>query len=328
MEEIIQSTDYDSFSSKIAAIERNYLPPAKNPLVNNDQLNDSIEAIYDNYKSLHQDYLKSIKITKRLMVSRINSQVRHSFPVMNFGTYLRTLSIDYSILNYINQLPKGQNFQIVNMGCGSDLRMVQYLSNYSNLSRFIDLDFKKSVDFKQSILTSSKLGNFNNNIDKYNLIPANLNNVDEIIAILRKFTDISLPTIFITECVLCYIPEKEAQNLIESIHNLYKSGVWISYDPIGGSDPNDNFGKIMKSNLMDSRNLNLPTLLRFTSKELYSNRWCAYSNVIIYNMWEFLELHFTAEEVKRLKSLQFMDEIEELKVMQTHYVILSAQWST
>lgn len=106
----------------------------------------------------------------------------------------------------------------------------------------------------------------------------------------------------------------------------FSHGLWISYDPIGGSQPNDRFGAIMQSNLKESRNLEMPTLMTYNSKEKYASRWSAAPNVVVNDMWEIFNAQIPESERKRLRSLQFLDELEELKVMQTHYILMKAQW--
>lgn len=331
----IQQTDFDAFSAKLACISKGYLPTNRQALI------DPIEKwdqFYQDYKSLYFEYLNTIKIStlkgKRLFL-KITRAMQSSQPVMNYGTYLRTLSIDIPLLQYLNSNLIHKQCQIVNLGCGSDLRCLQILNNkdiFPHVIKYIDLDFKESVELKQSILKSiSSSQNSLVPVDttwggRFEAVASDLNDLNNTLLILKSKLDVKIPTIFITECTLCYIKERESQDLIDSIRTVFDSGLWISYDPIGGANSDNRFGIIMKENLLMSRNLDLPTLLLYNSKESYSNRWKNYKDVKIQNMWDFLNSNLHPMELKRLQSLQFLDEFEELKIMQNHYVTMNARW--
>lgn len=320
----VQQTDYDAFSAKLACLSKGYLPP------NEQSLTTPIKGfvpLYQGYKDLHLQYFQALKsgLGGRRLAAKISKTIQNSQPVMNYGTYLRTLSIDIPLLKYINEIPETEQLQIVNLGCGSDLRCLQFVNQrlFPQVTKYIDMDFKQSIDFKQSALTKTQQGLSS---EIYQAVSCDLNNSDETMAILHKLLNINIPTVFITECALCYMPQKESQILIDSIRRDFVTGIWLSYDPIGGHEPNDRFGKIMKENLLMSRNLSLPTLLVFNSKDSYASRWKEYDQITIDNMWEFMQATISPVEQKRLQSVEFLDEIEELKVMQTHYVTLKAQW--
>lgn len=320
----VQQTDYDAFSSKLACLSKGYLPPNEQSLITPIK---GFVSIYQGYKDLHLQYFQALKgeFGGRRLASKINRSIQNSQPVMNYGTYLRTLSIDIPLLSYINEIAPSEQCQIVNLGCGSDLRCSQFVDKgeFPQVMKYIDLDFKQSIEFKQSVLQKLPQGPSN---DIYEAVSCDLNNIDETMSVLTKLLKADIPTVFITECALCYMPQEESQILIDSIRKTFNTGVWLSYDPIGGDEPNDRFGKIMKDNLLMSRNLDLPTLLIFNSKDTYSNRWSQYEQVTIQNMWDFLQSTISPIEQKRLQSVQFLDEIEELRIMQSHYVTMKAQW--
>ncbi|CCD26344.1 leucine carboxy methyltransferase NDAI_0H01700 [Naumovozyma dairenensis CBS 421] len=297
----------------------------------------------------YSEYLKTLKQFSRRVFGKINRNITTSFPVMNYGTYLRTISIDYHIEQFLLKCSKlNEKAQIINLGCGSDLRMINLLNyNYKDqIAKFIDVDFDESIKLKDEIISNNESLKISLDAsistNKYHIAPSDLKDAGKTISMLTNVTNAKLPTLIITECVLCYMSQQDSQNLIDSIMNLYESGTWISYDPIGGGDDdmsdqknkshgNDRFGIIMQSNLRESRNLEMPTLMTFNSKEKYSQRWnkSVIDNKVdikINDMWEILNHNVSTAEKKRLRDLQFLDELEELKVMQTHYILLSAEW--
>ena len=382
MDLIIQQTDYDALSSKLASIQKKYLPPG--PLVlgtpGNETAtttevkhlsNDQIVQFYRDIAQIYSDYYHALKSQSRRVFGKVNKAIDSSFPVMNYGTYLRTLAIDTSILNFITRYlitskQTHKQFQIVNLGAGSDLRMVQYLSMFNSTSdpdkpqllKFVDLDFKPAVDLKNKVLegararasTGEQLTTYLSD-PRYALLACDLRDTKATLDTLRRDAglDPQIPTIFISECVLCYMTQQDSQNLIDEIVREYSGGkdggnstyLWVSYDPIGGEAADDKFGKIMRANLLESRNLDMPTLLTFNSKQSYAGRWSSKGGSIsnndnnnsanvqtdIVDMWEFLNTMVSNVEQRRLQGLQFLDEVEELKIMQSHYVLLNARWS-
>ena len=204
---------------------------------------------------------------------------------MNYGTYLRTVGIDAAILNFLDG---NEQVQVVNFGCGSDLRMLPLLQMFPNLT-YVDIDYSDSVELKNNILRESKI--LRTSLDlpeenaatapllidqkRYKLVACDLNNTTETARLLDTCTDRDIPTVVISECLLCYMHKDEAQLLINTVLERFVHGLWISYDPIGGCQPNDRFGTIMQSNLKESRNLEMPTLMTYNSKEKYALRWSA-----------------------------------------------------
>lgn len=326
METVVQQTDYDALSCRTSAISKGYLP---SPTLQVDRCH------YDNYKELHMEYLRALKEVSMRTYSKVHRVVKTSYPVMNYGTYLRTVSIDVALEDYLSGLGKDTEVQVINLGCGSDLRMIPLLENFPKLN-YVDVDYDTTISVKSKVLWTSevlrkqlKLQKIEStgevSAERYKLAAADLNRIDESMQRLEALTAKNCPTVVITECLLCYMKQEESQNLIDSIMSYYKAGKWIAYDPIGGSEPNDRFGLVMQANLKESRNLEMPTLMIYNSKEKYASRFPT-SNASAVDMWEILSNRIARDEGNRLRSLQFLDEIEELRVMQKHYVLLTAEW--
>ncbi|CAH01972.1 leucine carboxy methyltransferase [Kluyveromyces lactis] len=331
MERVIQETDNDAFSCKISAITKRYLPSSEQKKIGN----------YEHYEDIHLEFCKEIKSRSRRKYANITKACRHSLPVMNYGTYLRTVSIDLKLTQWLkNNLENpADKVQVINLGCGSDLRMMTFLASFPGV-QWLDLDYKDVVTFKSTILRSNakfraslqiegdlpeEPSSIENVItDRYQLLPCNVTDDEQLIPILKKYTDFSVPAVILTECVLCYLHESKASQLISTVTGLYKQGYWISYDPIGGSQTNDRFGSIMQDNLMESRQLSMPTLMVFNSEDKYKERFPGKSE--IQTMWDYYQNHLEDSERQRLKTLQFLDEIEELQVIFSHYVICTTNW--
>ncbi|AGO12653.1 AaceriADR178Wp [[Ashbya] aceris (nom. inval.)] len=325
MDRAVQQTDYDALSCRMAAISRGYLPSQR-----------QIEQCgYEGYTEVHVEYCNLLRRFSRRLYSRVQKACTTLLPVMNYGTFLRTVSVDMELEKYVAGC--GGRAQVVNLGCGSDLRMCMLLERYPE-SHYVDVDFAETVKLKREVLlqstelcrrigaisTSSGEDGCDLHTARYRLLSSDLRDVDALHALLQKHTNADLPTVVITECVLCYLPREAAQALIKEVSGFYKSGTWISYDPIGGGQREDRFGSIMQSNLREFRQLELPTLMEFNSKEKYSARFPAPSK--IQTMWEYYTADITEDEKRKLKTLQFLDEVEELEILLSHYVILVTSW--
>ncbi|SCU95031.1 LADA_0G12992g1_1 [Lachancea dasiensis] len=328
MDRAVQQTDYDAFSCKISAIAKKYLPCQKQL-----ELRE-----FSDYPELHMAYAQSLKNLSRRAYGKVQKAVQSSMPLMNYGTYVRTVAVDIAIEQYINGLPKGSKVQVLNLGCGSDLRMINFMSRYPQL-RWIDLDFRESVHLKAKILNSDdrfrqRLGFPAGDLSeedyvsgRYVLHSCNLNLIEDVLEIIQEHTDPDVPTLVLTECVLCYMKFKPSQVLIDEVMSLYQTGMWLSYDPIGGETSTDRFGSIMQSNLRESRQLDLPTLMVFNSATKYAQRFKSNAtSTDIRTMWQYYQTETIPQEKQRLKSLQFLDEIEELEIILSHYVLLKAFW--
>ncbi|CCK69423.1 leucine carboxy methyltransferase KNAG_0C03120 [Huiozyma naganishii CBS 8797] len=297
-----------------------------------------MHELFSPVRSLYDEYMARVRSRSRRLYGQIDSRVRQSVPVMNLGTYLRTVAIDVALLQFIERAGPDTPVQVVNLGSGSDLRMVQYLSVFPQIVKFLDVDFEEAVAFKGQVIdTTTQLKQIVEQYTRegrYELLSIDLCDVQHAMELLTTHTRTDVATVFITECLLCYIPQRESQLLIDSIQGAYSTGtpggnLWVSYDPIGGSAPNDRFGKIIERKLAHVQEPRLAHSARLQLKgDVRSSvaKAIDHCNVVIRDMWQFLQEKVTDEEKKRVAALQFLDELEELKVMQTHYVILSAQW--
>ncbi|KAL3232135.1 Leucine carboxyl methyltransferase 1 [Nakaseomyces bracarensis] len=330
MERAIQQTDFDALASKISAVSTKYLPPVSTSRT-------GAGAGYDILAQLYMAYLEALRGVSRRAFGKCKYS-GNSYPVMNYGTYLRTLAIDERVFQFVERNGDGP-LQIVNIGCGSDLRMVPLLRHTGHDTqfqsqgpaiRYVDLDYMESVKLKRDTLEKSPVLSSMLQDERYVLESCDLRDIEATKELLLRLTDPKVPTLIISECVLCYLPEKESQSLIDCIIDTYTEGEWVSYDPIGGSAQNDRFGVIMQQNLRESRQLEMPTLLKFNSCATYASRWTQRNNSVfkseIMDMWQYYNDSVSPQEKNRLKTLQFMDEVEELKIMQSHYVTFYCQW--
>lgn len=134
--------------------------------------------------------------------------------------------------------------------------------------------------------------------------------------------DPSVPTLFLSECVLVYLEPEESCAIIAFAAQSFPRSVFVTYEQIR---PHDAFGAIMARNLAERgytlRGLNaFPDLA--AQKKRYRElgfRWSC--------CWDLNDCYYRllpTDEVKRTERLELFDEVEEWHLMSAHYCIAVA----
>jgi [phosphatase 2A protein]-leucine-carboxy methyltransferase len=263
-------------------------------------------------------------------------------PVINRGTYIRTRAIDLVIDEFLRRFHGEKKKRIVSLGAGSDTRAFKILENNHDGLEYVEFDFTDSTKLKHAIIETdpklskvvgletfqnpSDLAEYYNSIgnslilEKYKLIDIDLRQNDKVVEVLTKHLDPDVPTLVISECMLCYTESKDSSKLIKTIESFFNKVALLIYDPIGGTD---NFGSVMIENLK-IRNISMPSLLEFNTLERYSKRLIelGFDEVKSSDVYKVLNDWIGDDEQKRISKLEFLDEIEELKLLLEHYCIL------
>lgn len=321
---VVRSTDFDALSCKVSAVKKQYLQDEFLP-----ELVRELEVFLKNENKLSY---------KRLFNSITQS---NKLPVINRGTYIRTKSIDDEVERFIEQ--QGGACQVVNLGAGSDSRCFNLLHRYHSLA-YVEMDFAQSTKLKKSCIlnndrVTSLLGIEKMSVDeinanfasdngeliteRYKLVPCDLRKVEQFVAILSSSIAKSVPTIVISECCFCYIETDITNQIISSLKSYFDSGKIVIYDPIGGED---NFGNVMIENLK-IRNISMPSLLKYNTIDKYHQRLVDLGfrpdQIKIQNMFDILN-QVEPSELTRISRLEFLDEMEELKLLLQHYCLVVA----
>ncbi|CAI5756082.1 unnamed protein product [Candida verbasci] len=335
-DKLIQATDLDALSCRNSINLKSYLIP------NDDYIIDLINS-YHLYLQFCTGYssISSSRTLKSIFKS-------NKLPIINRGSYLRTRAIDQVIEKFINVY--NQNCQIISLGSGSDTRAFKFLTKYPNIL-YHEIDFPESVKIKKlAILKNVKLRNIidyqqeeSPNIsskEDFQNFPSNLatNNYNLHGIDLRTLNSSSkisnfnsnLPTLIISECVLCYLsPEDYVKNITFWEHLNNELTCFLIYEPMS---LNDRFGETMTRNLLD-RGLNLKLFNKYpnleTRKDFLRNN-CQLTNLkltSLSNIGGYDDVHkqetswIDIKEMKRVNSLEFIDEIEEIRLLLKHYCI-------
>ncbi|KAI5952139.1 PPM1 [Candida theae] len=329
------ATDLDALSCRYNMDIKRYLDPP-------DEYIEDLMKSYNSYLQFCTGYtsLSSSRSLKSLFQER-------KLPIINRGTYLRTKAITDVVEEFIREF---ENCQIISLGSGSDTRAFSILEKSPHVV-YHEIDFADTAKIKKlGIMKNNKLRQLfgiDENVPEiesreafdafdpdlhyknYHLHGADLREAHAYSE--WKGLNFDLPTIVLSECVLCYLSPEEYSSTIKYWTNLGNNltGILI-YEPMS---LRDSFGQTMYQNLQ-GRGLNLQTFdkypnlesrLEFLKQEcnLSRLRMTTLSSVGGYSKTQNTEdkSWIGAEDLRRINSLEFVDEIEEIRLLLEHYCL-------
>lgn len=187
---------------------------------------------------------------------------------------------------------------------------------------------KEAVGAKEVIINPTNLQEFESmnsdlHTDFYHLIGADLRTLEEPLWI--TYINTELPTLVLSECVLCYSTPKQNQTIISFWKNLLKNMSILIYEPIS---LNDLFGRQMMENLA-ARGINLLTLNEYPTLQSKAQflKDIGFNSVAVTDISEIggygqLKSWFNPEELQRINRLELIDEMEEIRMLLKHYCLV------
>ncbi|KAF9317202.1 hypothetical protein BG003_001067 [Podila horticola] len=230
-------------------------------------------------------------------------------PLINRGSYLRTRTLDLITEQFIKNeikpaapstIPSATPIrkQIVSLGCGSDTRYFKLKAKGLSVHKYFEIDFQESSAKKAATIKKNKaftdvigdpdlkvgLGGTELYSKDYCLLSGDLREFED--AILPKLRaqgfDTSLPTLFLSECVLIYIEPRDSDAIVDWVGANMAASLFVVYEQI---NPTDAFGAMMLRNLK-ARNIELPGIHAYP-----------------------------------ISSLEIFDEVEEWQLLANHYCV-------
>ncbi|EAZ62989.2 carboxy methyl transferase for protein phosphatase 2A [Scheffersomyces stipitis CBS 6054] len=343
-DKLIRATDLDALSCRLSTNASSYFSPP--------------DVYIPNLVESYQSYLQYCVGYSSISAGRVlRSSFSRKLPLINKGTYLRTKSIDLIVEKFVEEF---KTCQIISLGGGSDTRCFRILDKYRDGVTYHEIDFPESVKVKKlAIVNSDVLSNIVNfkaervnvssreefqeltpslHTDKYHLSCLDLRHIsidsNEREQVLEGI-DSKIPTLVLSECVLCYMAPKENEQVLKFWKNFCKHFIaFVIYEPMS---LNDSFGNTMTKNLLE-RGLNLLTFNHFPNllarKEFLADE-CSFSrirltdmsNIAGYGTSNLFNPWIEPEELRRVSQLEIMDEIEEIKLLLEHYCICYSEFS-
>nr|CAG4646371.1 EOG090X08O3 [Macrothrix elegans] len=277
-------------------------------------------------------------------ISQLVRNTDRKAPEINRGYFTRVIGITTLVHRFIRAV-KG-NCQIVSFGAGFDTLFWRLSEAGFLMKKYVEIDFPNVTSRKSHyIRNSSQMTEFleqlimimfiivsggetrfsGNEIHSnvYHLVAADVRNLAEVeTKLIECSIEMTVPTLFLFECVLVYIPVKSSHALLKFLADKFSSTFCINYEQVNMMD---RFGEVMLTNLR-SRGCALAGVEACSSLKSQEDRF-------IINGWdgaEALDMNqvyhqvISPSEIMRIEKIEFLDEKELLDQLFHHYCICVA----
>ncbi len=302
---IIQGTDQDAALSRKSAVDQGYL-------------NDPFA---------------------RHLVPNTPGVISRRLPIINRGTYTRTVGLDKLIDLFLSGTDgtEAHEKQIVSLGAGTDTRSLRLFasSNHRNIT-YHEIDFPEicakklrtvqiTPDIRQVLQDpiAEDDGSWRSEAQNGNRLWCHGLDLRDLAQ--KEATAISgirpdIPTLLISECCLCYLEVPTASAVVRWFEDQIPNLGIIIYEPI---KPDDGFGRMMVSNLA-ARGIRMPTLEEYkTSSQQESRlRTAGFEQAQHMMVDEIWDQWVPQEEKQRVDDLEGLDEVEEWRLLAGHYIVV------
>ncbi|RNF14136.1 leucine carboxyl methyltransferase [Trypanosoma conorhini] len=247
-------------------------------------------------------------------------------PLMNRGTWLRTVAIERALLSFAKNRSMDGPLQVISFGAGIDTLYFRLKKEHTevNIGRYIELDLPDLVAEKRGVI--ERVGEMKQLIGpEYELVACDLRKTDELREILKKVVCSDMPTILLAEMVFVYLEESTTTAILElTLNELLNKDVcvlFISYDAIR---PNDRFGEVMVNSLA-SMGVPLLGIKALPTPEAHAERCkkVGLTSVMAKSMKQ-LYLCVPQETQRWLQKLEMVDDWDEWCIMHDHYSFVLA----
>ena len=196
------------------------------------------------------------------------------------------------------------------------INVIQSKPKFHNFCKSNFTNFKMEQKNSQNCISS----------DQYVLRGCDLNNIEDLgKIIIEENFDLTVPTFIMSECVLVYLEPMGVRNILRYFSSNFEQCLFMEYEMF---NPNSNFGKMMMKNFT-SRGVPLIGIENYQSLEGIHKMnieegfdECTVKDMdIIFRHW------LPKAEMTRIRKLEFLDELEELNLIQSHYFISIAKKS-
>ncbi|KAJ1731039.1 carboxy methyl transferase for protein phosphatase 2A, partial [Coemansia biformis] len=258
-------------------------------------------------------------------------------PLINRGTHSRFDGVQRILQQFIARTP-GEG-QVVVLGAGMDTSYFILRQKRLVPRRYFEIDFAEVTAKKASTIcrtpalksllpqdTALAAGGTELISDSYSLVAGDLRFFESRVApkLIERGLDTSLPTLFVSECVLVYLDPAHSDSLIDWITRSTPNAAILTYEQIR---PDDRFGQMMVANLR-ARGLELHGLHAYPTLDSTTNRFLGRGWHAAHSL-DLADYHARLDpaERARLAEIEFLDEWEEFTLLAQHYAFAFAYTS-
>jgi tRNA wybutosine-synthesizing protein 4 len=260
-------------------------------------------------------------------------------PLINRGYYSRVTAVRSTLESFVRLSgAAAAPVQVVTLGAGYD---TLYFNTPLEHVTFFELDFPSVIQSKLALigkfaqLAQAVSRDWDRDVTRttdfvgligprYRAVGVDLSDVDAVERRLRAVgIDATLPTLVISECVLIYIAAESGDALLRWFASTFANSAVVTYEQIR---PDDAFGRMMVENL-SRRGCRLETLLKYPTLDAQQQRYldAGWTDVRASTMLDVHQLAIDAVDRVRAERLEIFDEVEEWRLIQTHYTLVVAQ---
>lgn len=333
-DKLVRATDIDALSCRYSADKKGYFVPP------DAYIADLIKS-YERHLTFSEGYTQlSAGRTLR------SSFTEGKFPLINRGTYFRTVAINRIVDEFVKKYPEGQ---IVSLGGGSDTRCFRVLGG-STAVNYVEIDFPESAKIKKlaicqnpalqkivgvqleplNIDSKEQLASMDSDLhsEKYHLLGLDLRTLDVCGEEKLAFLDRNAPTLVISECVLCYLTPEDNVKVLTFWKNYTARVAVLVYEPMALGDA---FGETMALNLLN-RGIDLQTFHKYPDLKSRQHLFASlHYNVKLTDMalmGGYSDASYSwidTNELARVSRLEMIDEVEEIRLLLQHYCLIYAE---
>ncbi|KAM0670189.1 hypothetical protein ACQRIT_002679 [Beauveria bassiana] len=284
----IQGTDTDAAVSRLSAVDVGYL--------------DDPYAVF--------------------LVSRMDGPPQRRFPIINRGTYTRTVALDRLIQSFLSPAAGGTSTerQIVSLGAGTDTRPFRLFAGASHPKlTYHEVDFdvtsRKKFQIVQANPQLSRILNHPAEKSSQTWTAQPVHGRGEYYCHGMDLRDLdSSITGSLTE---------EAERVLRYFTSRIANAATIIYEPVHLDDA---FGKTMVANLA-ARHIHMPGMDRYRNAQdqIQRLRDAGFRSAECKSVESIWETWIDASEKERVDQLEGLDEVEEWKLLAGHYIVA---WGT
>lgn len=254
----------------------------------------------------------TVKKIRRLRVEWANFQARRQ--IINIGA-----GYDTTVFNFAKFYPgaKDLGFKVLEVDLSVVVRKkIKFIRSKAPFLQFCEQNFN---DFAMDDGPDPKISS-----DKYSMRSCDLNDLESFRKVLQEEgLDPQAPTLIISECVMVYLEPSSVRGLITFMADTFSQSVFMDYEMF---NPFSNFGKIMIKNFKE-RGVPLVGIDNFKSlpeiQQMYTD--CGFDSCRAVDMHTIFTQLLPKHEIQRIRKLEWLDELEEIALIQSHYFISIAK---
>lgn len=209
--------------------------------------------------------------------------------------------------------------QVINLGAGFDTRFFRLLDHLqpkdesSTAVLWYEIDYAFVLKEKERILAKNNIAP-----PLPTFVPLDLNG--EMASVCEALIDKTIPTLVLAECIFTYLLPERGEWLINNYFTSFPECEMVAFEIVGYNDP---FGKMMISNMETHFQIEMPAVKKYptveASKGRFSACWMNVRALTLVDLWETW---------KKPEVSEFIDDVQELRLMFEHFAVFQAEHSS